>query len=262
MAKQAIDLARERDAVWFVGAAEANYALTYVVTGDFPAAIAAADRSADAFQQFGDRDLVANAVITRALGLLQSGDYVGAQEAYQMILIQQSDRVEEPLFFQHVFHAMASIVSRTGKPDLAARLFGMASAEFDRGGHPIRKVLIDIFNGYQDETRKALGREEYDRIWSEGYAVAKSDAIAEMLALVSPPKPVDRALRPAPLNLLSNREFEVLQYLVAGKTDPEIANALFLSPRTVSQHVSNILSKLQVPSRTAAAALAARKFES
>jgi DNA-binding CsgD family transcriptional regulator len=157
---------------------------------------------------------------------------------------------------------MASIVSRTGKPDLAARLFGMASAEFDRGGHPIRKVLIDIFNGYQDETRKALGREEYDRIWSEGYAVAKSDAIAEMLALVSPPKPVDRALRPAPLNLLSNREFEVLQYLVAGKTDPEIANALFLSPRTVSQHVSNILSKLQVPSRTAAAALAARKFES
>lgn len=52
---------------------------------------------------------------------------------------------------------------------------------------------------------------------------------------------------------LSPRETEVLRLIVDGRTNAEIAALLFLSERTVHRHVSNILTKLGVRSRTAAA---------
>jgi pentatricopeptide repeat protein len=55
---------------------------------------------------------------------------------------------------------------------------------------------------------------------------------------------------------LSSREIEVLRLIVAGRTNAEIAAQLFLSERTVHRHVSNILTKLDVRSRTSAAAYA------
>jgi DNA-binding NarL/FixJ family response regulator len=58
--------------------------------------------------------------------------------------------------------------------------------------------------------------------------------------------------------LLTERELEVLHLVARGETDQGIADRLFLSRRTISCHVSNILTKLQVPSRTAAAVTAAR----
>jgi DNA-binding CsgD family transcriptional regulator len=57
---------------------------------------------------------------------------------------------------------------------------------------------------------------------------------------------------------LSRREREILRLLCQRLTDPEIAARLFLSPRTASNHVGSILSKLGVANRREAAALAAR----
>jgi DNA-binding CsgD family transcriptional regulator len=57
---------------------------------------------------------------------------------------------------------------------------------------------------------------------------------------------------------LTPREREVLRLLVRGKSDREIADELYISHRTVSHHVSSILRKLDVESRTAAATQAAR----
>jgi filamentous hemagglutinin family protein len=57
---------------------------------------------------------------------------------------------------------------------------------------------------------------------------------------------------------LTHREQEVLFLLATGQTDRKIAEALIISPRTVNRHVSNIFGKLEVPSRTAAVALAVR----
>ena len=55
---------------------------------------------------------------------------------------------------------------------------------------------------------------------------------------------------------LSVREFEVLRAAAAGRTNKEIATSLGLSTRTVDRHVSNILTKLGVPSRAAATSYA------
>ncbi len=51
---------------------------------------------------------------------------------------------------------------------------------------------------------------------------------------------------------------EVLTLLAGGKSNREIAAALYLSEKTVKNHVTNILSKLYVNSRTEAALLAAQ----
>jgi DNA-binding NarL/FixJ family response regulator len=51
----------------------------------------------------------------------------------------------------------------------------------------------------------------------------------------------------------------VLRLIVEGRSDREIASALSISPRTVMRHVTGILTKLDVTSRTAAATLAIRQ---
>jgi DNA-binding NarL/FixJ family response regulator len=61
-----------------------------------------------------------------------------------------------------------------------------------------------------------------------------------------------------PNTLLSERELEVLELLARGKRNSEIARELFLSPNTVRNHISNILSKLQIANRTEATAYAIR----
>jgi len=55
---------------------------------------------------------------------------------------------------------------------------------------------------------------------------------------------------------LTERELEVLRLVAAGRSNREIAGELFISPKTASVHVSNILGKLSVASRGEAAAKA------
>ena len=57
---------------------------------------------------------------------------------------------------------------------------------------------------------------------------------------------------------ISRREQDVLRLLSEGLTNREISERLFISEHTVHRHVTNILRKLDVPSRAAAAAYAVR----
>ena len=74
--------------------------------------------------------------------------------------------------------------------------------------------------------------------------------------------PVDPGARsrPGPLDhALTAREREVLELLDGGIQHDQLAQALFISPKTASVHVSRILAKLGVKSRGEAAALARRE---
>jgi DNA-binding NarL/FixJ family response regulator len=57
---------------------------------------------------------------------------------------------------------------------------------------------------------------------------------------------------------LTAREAEVLRLLAAGLSDREIAETLSLSPRTIGGHVTRLLTKLALASRTEAAVFAVR----
>jgi DNA-binding NarL/FixJ family response regulator len=63
---------------------------------------------------------------------------------------------------------------------------------------------------------------------------------------------------PMPLGGLTRREREVVRLLAEGLTNRQIAERLVLSEHTVHRHVTNLLRKLELPSRTAAAAHAVR----
>jgi DNA-binding NarL/FixJ family response regulator len=58
---------------------------------------------------------------------------------------------------------------------------------------------------------------------------------------------------------LTSREHEVLLLVAQGRSNRQIADQLYISAKTVSVHVSNILAKLEAASRTEAVALAQRR---
>jgi DNA-binding NarL/FixJ family response regulator len=100
------------------------------------------------------------------------------------------------------------------------------------------------------ELCQCLGEAAFTAAWWEGQHLTLEDAVAEAHALLRHGNP--------PLGLTS-REVEVLRLVAEGKTDREIAEALFVSRRTVSKHVEAILAKLEGDTRTAAASTAVRR---
>lgn len=68
----------------------------------------------------------------------------------------------------------------------------------------------------------------------------------------APPEPAGTSLG------LTAREVEVLRLLAAGRTNPQIAESLYISRKTASHHVSSILTKLGVSTRVEAAGVAHR----
>jgi DNA-binding NarL/FixJ family response regulator len=84
------------------------------------------------------------------------------------------------------------------------------------------------------------------------------------LGRVLRPSPTHRAVRAeraapgAAASALTPRELDVLKLIAQGLTNPDIARRLVLSEHTVHRHLANILHKLGLPSRAAAAAWGVR----
>jgi DNA-binding CsgD family transcriptional regulator len=108
-------------------------------------------------------------------------------------------------------------------------------------------------------TQVLVGRALRELGDEESAAAELGAAARDLAALGATPaaQEVDRMLAPGPLpGGLTAREAEVLRLVASGRSNPDIATALFLSEKTVARHLSNIFSKLDVSSRTAAAAYA------
>jgi len=110
-------------------------------------------------------------------------------------------------------------------------------------------------HGERDE-----GRELLTAVWVEAKAMGALDYERRAFKLATRTRvPLPRgAPAPGPLSRLTPREREVLDLVVDGASNRVIAEALFITEKTASVHVSNVLAKLGVPHRGAAAALARR----
>ena len=91
---------------------------------------------------------------------------------------------------------------------------------------------------------------------AQGEVVFGAGIAARALAYFAAAPASSRAARPFPE--LTDREVEVLQLMADGQPNPEIARRLFLSDKTVRNHVSNILTKLRADDRAQAIARARR----
>jgi DNA-binding CsgD family transcriptional regulator len=101
---------------------------------------------------------------------------------------------------------------------------------------------------------RALGDEE-----GAGLELAAARSVFEQLGAAPDLARIDTLAKgalPQHPHRLTPRELQVLRLIAAGKTNKAIAAELFLSEKTVDRHVSNIFTKLDVPSRAAATAFA------
>ena len=83
--------------------------------------------------------------------------------------------------------------------------------------------------------------------------------LAAALVLAAGAAPGPGLPEPAPAHGLSPRELEVVRLVAEGRSNREVADALFIGHRTATTHVRNVLTKLGLDSRTAVAAWAIRR---
>jgi two-component system nitrate/nitrite response regulator NarL len=148
-------------------------------------------------------------------------------------------------------------------------------AKRERPALVVLEVLLPGVSGFEvcRELKDAFG-EALPIVFVSGTRTDSGDRVAGLLVggddyLVKPFDPNEllarvRRLLPARLaggettRKLTPRELEVLSLLVEGLNQPEIAETLFVSPKTVGKHIEHILAKLGVHNRAQAVALAVR----
>jgi LuxR family transcriptional regulator, maltose regulon positive regulatory protein len=140
-----------------------------------------------------------------------------------------------------------------GDHESARPLLEDAVDRFERSGAPFEAALARIELA---TSLLALGRTDA----AEGEAAAALDSLLELGAdtEAARARPLVDMSAGGPLPEITKREREVLRLLAEGLTNRQIAGRLVVSEHTVHRHVTNILRKLELPSRTAAAATAAR----
>jgi pimeloyl-ACP methyl ester carboxylesterase/DNA-binding CsgD family transcriptional regulator len=84
--------------------------------------------------------------------------------------------------------------------------------------------------------------------------IAKAVGVSPRLPAPAPHVRVEPAFPDAAADLLSPRELEVMRWVARGKTNRQIAIALYVTEATVRKHLEHVYEKLGVPSRTAALA--------
>jgi non-specific serine/threonine protein kinase len=183
------------------------------------------------------------------------GDYARALECYRECFSLMGSEIDQRIAVR-VLEGAALAGAAWNAPEQAARLLGAADALTKRLGMPIpSETGLAMHQRTVEAISSALEKRRFDEAWSRGRRMSLDQAIAEVLAM-APPQVASERRDDHPATRLSRRENEVLQLLVAGYSDREIAEALSISVRTVEGHVTHVRAKLGVQTRTAAVALA------
>ncbi|MFN8591020.1 MAG: LuxR C-terminal-related transcriptional regulator [Thermomicrobiales bacterium] len=147
---------------------------------------------------------------------------------------------------------LADIATRHEAPEMAARLLGAADTLLQRTGGQLFPFDRQGYMQADAASRATLGAERFLALRTEGQHLAPVDLLAEADAIVALVAEAARHPRRRGAVLaagLSARELEVLRFVAEGKTDRAIADMLYISRRTVSSHVANILAYFGVHSR-------------
>lgn len=153
--------------------------------------------------------------------------------------------------------AGVATVAAGDDPAAAARFFAASAAASESSGYTAALPERAVFDRAIGTARAVLGRATFQEAWTAGHTLSPDQALAEALDWLAAARHADPAA-PRPqfggLDALTPRERQVLRLLVAGRSNKDIAIELFISAATVKRHVSNILAKLDVTTRSAAIA--------
>jgi DNA-binding CsgD family transcriptional regulator/tetratricopeptide (TPR) repeat protein len=229
----------------FAVADSPRYAWPLVVAG--ARACAAADGAAAR-----DRDLAEGArrLLDQLRGLAETMDATGPlQEAHRLTFAAEAARTggaaaASGTDTRPAWAAAAQAWERLGQPyELACALLRAAEAAMDCDD--------------RDDAAKQLARaSELTEKLGAGRLREQIESLARRARLGLPSRPAGGP--PSGIAGLTARETEVLRLVAAGRSNRDIGAELFISAKTVTVHVSNILAKLHAASRTEAAAIAHR----
>jgi len=203
------------------------------------------------WQQLGDRDHFPPALNALGSAWFGLGDEQRAWESFDAALNLTSDGAPgyETL---RAIEGLAMIAARNGQPIVAVRLLSaVVTLRGALGMGAPRPFLQQVVDRESERLRAELGSGRFAVAWAEGRDLGAAEVLREARAVRTPDVRAVEGISP--------RELEVLAILVEGASDQEIADALFISRRTVSKHVAAILEKLGVTNRTAAATAAHRR---
>jgi DNA-binding CsgD family transcriptional regulator len=147
----------------------------------------------------------------------------------------------------------AAVAAARGRPDVGARLLGAVEAVSGSVGAPFTPSDRLVYDRSLAALTAALGEGRVAAARAAGRTLAIDGAVAEAGEVVRADDAGAGAIRPRAGTGLTAREVEVLRLVAEARTDREIANALFLSRRTVNGHVARILAKLEARTRREAA---------
>jgi predicted ATPase/DNA-binding CsgD family transcriptional regulator len=156
---------------------------------------------------------------------------------------------------------LAATAALLRQPERAGRLFGAADALLASAGVAMEAHDMAVCEPQRATSRAQIGEAAFTAAWEAGTALPQERAIAEGLELAREVAGMAATTTDpgrSPFFGLSRRETDVLRLIVEGLSNPEIAAILFISHKTVRNHVTSILAKLGVESRTAAATFALR----
>ena len=176
-------------------------------------------------------------------GVVVVGEAANGQEAIALAQELDPDVIVMDL-------AMPGIDGLTATAELVARRSRAQILVLTMSGEDAA-VLAAVRAGARGYLVKGVGPEEAVaavRAVAAGHAVFGPDLAARILGLIAAPDSSSHATHAALMDL-SEREREVLELVAQGWSNPRIAEQLFISSITVRNHVSNILTKLQLTDR-------------
>lgn len=172
------------------------------------------------------------------------GDYQRAMSLYReaLALGQANPRTR---VVAEVIEAVGIVAIASGEAKRGATLLGAAEAVRERIGlrYRVQENQAALERAVAI-SRATLGEQRFATVWFAGRNLTPTEAVAAALDPF--------ASRVAAGVSLTPREAEILRLLTSGMTDPAIAAHLFISVRTVENHVARIFAKLSVRTRTAA----------
>lgn len=186
----------------------------------------------------------------KALGHVSrhQGDLPLAQFRWREALII-SQKTDDPLGSAAALAGLASLALERGDTDRSATLFGASQQILESLG--ARLDFADRLDAGRDQEQviQKLGSVEFQASLEAGKAMSEEQAAAFALGGTDvrvPPESRNSLLK---YEGLSPREQQVVRLIAAGKSDTEIAQDLFVEPRTVQGHIEHVLVKLGLESR-------------
>ena len=195
------------------------------------------------FQKLDDRFWIGACLVFMGYIDCEEGRYDAARSSFvAMNLVLPLVRL--PWGATYTVEGFARLAAAEGEAELALRLGGATAALRRTYGVSIGPGSEKLFRRSLQPAWQALTEEEGRSSWAEGRKMTLEQALS--LVFGEPTKPR------ASGGHLSDRELEVLSLVAEGLSDAEVAENLYVSPRTVSGHLRSAYRRLGVKSRTAA----------